>query len=94
MGRQPVLYIAVSVGWYRIDKKDAQFLSKAKKRVIMSLRERGGEMEEEKRWKETNALCVREQRIISSNNSYTTHEAKIQTQEFPYMLNMHHKYIS
>lgn len=59
MGRQPVLYIAVSVGWYRIDKKDAQFLSKAKKRVIMSLRKRGGEMEEEKRWKETNALCVR-----------------------------------
>lgn len=36
VGRRQVLYIAVSVGRYRIDRKDTRFLSKAKQR------ERGG----------------------------------------------------
>lgn len=43
MGRWQVLYIAVSVGRYRIDRKDTRFLSIAKqegRRGIMSQRER------------------------------------------------------
>ncbi len=32
VGRRQVLYIAVSVGRYRIDRKDTRFLSKAKQR--------------------------------------------------------------
>lgn len=32
VGRQQVLYIAVSVGRYHIDRKDTRFLSKGKQR--------------------------------------------------------------
>lgn len=41
VGRRQVLYIAVSVGRYRIDRKDTRFLSKAKQRE----RERDNEPE-------------------------------------------------
>lgn len=46
MGRQQVLYIAVSVGRYSIARKDTRFLSEGRERGIMS--QRGKKREREK----------------------------------------------